>query len=114
MSQVSTPFASGQSYFIGNPSVVKLSPGQWVSIKAEGIVNVEDLLEFEDDDIDNVTTNLRRPQDVWFPTREAVVGPVKVAVNTNTVPPVLFRAAVLQRARVVAWTEKQPPMVCSM
>ena len=90
MSQASTSFASGQSYFMDNPSVVKLSPGQWVSIKAEGIVNVKDLLEFEDDDIDNVITNLRQPQDIWHPTREAVVGRVEVAANPNAVPPVLF------------------------
>ena len=74
MSQASTPFVAGQSYFIGKPCVVKLSPGQWVSVNTKGMVNVEDLLKFKDDDIDNVITNLRRPQDVWHATREAVVG----------------------------------------
>ena len=75
MSQGSTSFALGQDYFMGNYSVVKLSARQWVSINCEGImkelwrncegiVNVEDLLEFKDDDIDNVFLNLRQPQDV--------------------------------------------------
>ena len=58
MSQASTPFATGQDYFMGPPSVVKLSVGQWISVKKEGIVNVKDLLEFEDDNIDNVVLNL--------------------------------------------------------
>ena len=44
---------------MGNYSVVKLSAGQWISIKREGIVNVKDLVEFEDDDIDNVILNHR-------------------------------------------------------
>ena len=75
-------------------------------IKAEGIVNIKDLLEFEDDDINNVITNLRQPQDIWHLTRDAVVGCAEVAANPNAVPLMLFLAAVLQRARVIAWTEK--------
>ena len=58
MSQASTPFGSGLDYFMGATSVVKLSPGQWISVNTEGTVNVKDLLEFEDDDIDNVVLNL--------------------------------------------------------
>ena len=69
MPQASTSFNSGQDYFMGNHSVVKLSAGQWVAIKREGIVNVEDLVEFKDDDVDNVVLNLRRPQDFWHFTQ---------------------------------------------
>ena len=113
MSQASTPFANGRDYFLGNASVVKLRGGQWISVNTEGIVNVEDLLEFEDDDIDNVVLNLRRPQDVWHPTEEAVLAKAEIPADLNAVPPVLFIAAVLPCARVDAWTEKQPPYVCS-
>ena len=113
MSQASTPFANGHDYFLGNTSVVKLSAGQWISVNTEGIMNVEDLLEFEDDDIDNVVLNLRRPQDVWHPTEEAVLAEAEILADPLAVPPVLFKAAVLPRARVDAWTEKQPPYVCS-
>ena len=64
MSQASTPFATSQDYFMRILSVVKLSVGQWIFLNTEGIVNVKDLLEVEDDDIDNIFLNLRRPQDV--------------------------------------------------
>ena len=33
-------------------------------LKSGGIVNVEDLVEFDDHDIDSVIQNLRRPQDI--------------------------------------------------
>ena len=69
-------------------------------------MNVEDLLEFEDDDIDNVVTNLRRPQDVWHATTEDVVGLAKIPADPNAVPSVLFQAEVLPYPRVVAWAEK--------
>ena len=98
---------------MGNHSVVKLSAEQWVSIKQEGIMNVEDLVEFEDDDIDNVILNLRRPQDVWHLTQLAVPGSADILANPNVNPPVVYQAAVARRERVVAWTKKQPPMVCS-
>ena len=42
-----------------------------------------------------------------------MIGRAEVAADPNVVLPVLFRAAVIQCARVVTWTEKQPPMVCS-
>ena len=45
MSQASTPFVSGQQYFLGTYSVVKLSKGQWAALKLEGILNVVDLEE---------------------------------------------------------------------
>ena len=76
-------------------------------------MEVEDLLEFEDDDINNVVLNLQCPQDVWHPKVEAVIGQAEILADPNAVPPVLFQAAVLSCPRVVAWTEKQPPMVCS-
>ena len=113
MSQASTLFAASQDYFIGILSVVKLSAGQWISVNTEGIVNVKDLLEFEDDNIDNVVLNLKRPQDVLHPTEATVIGQAEISADPNAVPPVRFQAAVLPCPRVVAWTEKQPPMVCS-
>ena len=58
MSQESTPL-TGQDYFMGNYSVVKLSARQWVALKREGIKDVKDLVEFEDDDVDSVILNLR-------------------------------------------------------
>ena len=95
MSQASTPFAADQYYFMGNPSVVKLSAGQWISINAERIVNFKDLLEFKDDDIDNVITNLRQPQSIWHPAEEIVVGSAEIIEDLTTVPPVQFQPAVL-------------------
>ena len=70
MSQASTPL-TGQGYFMGNSSVIRLSSGQWVAVKREGIKNIGDLVEFEDDNIDNVILNLRRPLDIWHPTTPA-------------------------------------------
>ena len=82
MSQASTPFVSGQGYFMGNLSVVKLSAGQWIALKREGILNVGDLVEFEDDDIDNVILDLRQPQDIWHPTQLAVPGSAEIPAIT--------------------------------
>ena len=62
MSQASTPIGSGLHYFLGATSVVRLSVGQWGALTREGIVDVGDLEEYEDDDIDNVIQNLRRPR----------------------------------------------------
>ena len=42
-----------------------------------------------------------------------IPGSVEIPANNNVDLPVLFQAAVDQRERVNAWTEKQPPMVCS-
>ena len=67
MSQASTPLTV-QCYFMGNSSVVRLSFVQWVTLKREGIENVWDLVEFEDDNIDNEILNLRQPQDIYHPT----------------------------------------------
>ena len=53
-----------------------MSAGQWVASKQEGIANVKDLVELEDDDIDNIILNLRRPQDIWHPTIPAHTGSV--------------------------------------
>ena len=58
MSQASTTL-TGQDYFLGNTSVVQLANKQFVVLKGEEIINVEDLEEFKDDDIDNVIQNLR-------------------------------------------------------
>ena len=113
MSQASTPIASGMSYFMGNYSVVRLSGGQWAALNREGILDVVDLEEYEDDDIDNVFYNLRRPQDTWHPTIPFRAGSAKVPADAAVNPPVVFQAAVPQRERVDAWTEKQAPMVCS-
>ena len=63
MSQASRTL-TGQDYFLGTTSVVRLAAKQYVALKGEGIVNVEDLEEFKDNDIDNVIQNLRRPQDI--------------------------------------------------
>ena len=112
MSQASTPFATGQDYFMGNLSVVKLSGGQWIALKRECILNVGDLAEYKDDDINNVILNLRRPQDIFHPTVPVFPGSAEIPANNNANPLVLFQAAVARRERVVAWTEKQAPMVC--
>ena len=42
-------------------------------------MHVEDLEEFENDDIDNVVQNLRRPQDIWHPTIHAHAGSTEIA-----------------------------------
>ena len=70
MSQASTTL-TGQDYFLGNSSVVRLAAKEYVVLKGEGILNVEDLEDFEDDDIDNVVQNLRQPQDIWHATLHA-------------------------------------------
>ena len=113
MSQASTPIASGLVYFMGPHSVVRLSGGQWIALNREGIEDVKDLKEYKDDDIDNVFYNLRRPQDLWHATIPFRAGSAEVPAQPNAAPPVLFEAAVAQRDRVDAWTEKQAPMVCS-
>ena len=41
--------------------MVRLVTKQYVALKGEGIVTVENLKEFKDDDIDNVAQNLRQP-----------------------------------------------------
>ena len=94
MSQASTPIVSGLSYFMGNRSVVKLSLGQWDALKREGILDVGDLEEYEDDDIDNVVYNLRQPQDTWYPTIPLEPGSAEIPFDANAVPPVLFQVAV--------------------
>ena len=99
MSQASTPFVSGQQYFLGTYSVVKLSGGQWAALKREGILSVVDLMEYEDDDIDNVVQNLRRPQDTWHPTIPLEPGSVEILADANATPPVAFQAAVARRER---------------
>ena len=97
MSQASTPIPSGIFYFMGNRSVVRLSLGQWDALNREGIVDVEDLKEYEDDDIDNVFYNLRRPQDLWHPTIPFRAGSAEVPADNAATPPVAFQAAVPRR-----------------
>ena len=77
MSQASTPLV-GQSYFMGNHSVGKLSAGQWVALKREGMEDVKDLMEFKDNDLDNAILNFRRPQDIWYPTIPALAGSAEI------------------------------------
>ena len=113
MSQASTPFMSGQQYFLGTYSVVKLSGGQWEVLKREGILSVADLMEYEDDDIDNVFYNLRRPQDTWHSTIPLIQGSAEILADDTVNPPVVYQAAVPRRERVASWTEKQAPMVYS-
>ena len=50
------------NYFI---NIVNIHHSQWGALFREGINNVEDLAEFDDDDIDNIVTNLWRPQDIF-------------------------------------------------
>ena len=113
MSQASSPL-TGQGYFMGNSSVVQLSSKQWVALKREGIENVGDLVEFKDDDINNVIFNLIRPQDSWHPTIPTHTGSAEIAVDNAAVLPVPFQAVVTQRDSVDASTEKQPHLVCSL
>ena len=70
-----------------------------------------DLTEFDNDDINNVVQNLRRPQDIYHPTVPALTGSAEVLANIQT--DAFYLAAVNQRARVDAWTNKQAPLVCS-
>jgi hypothetical protein len=46
--------------FFGDSSQMKCSADAVAALKGEGIIIPEDLAEFEDDDIDNVTRNLRK------------------------------------------------------
>ena len=61
MSQASTPL-NGLTYFL---KVVGIHHSQWAALTGEGINDVEDMIEFDADNINNVVTNLRRPQDVF-------------------------------------------------
>ena len=69
--------------------------------------------EYDDDDIDNVIQNLRRPQDTWHPTIPLIPASAEILADDTVNPPVVYQAAVPRRERVAAWTEKQAPMVCS-
>ena len=82
-------------------------------MKGEGIISVEDLEEFEDDDIDNVIQNFRQPQDIWHPTVQAHARSAEVLENLAAIPPVAYQATVLQRDRVDAWNKKQASLVCA-
>ena len=75
-----------------------------------GIKNVENLVEFKDDDVDNVVLNLRRPQDIWHPASPVFLGSAEITADKYVNLPVLYQAVVGQRKRADAWTEKQPPM----
>ena len=75
-------------------------------------MDVEDLKEYDDDDIDNVILNLRRPQDTWHATIPLIPGSVEILADNSVNPPVVYQAAVPRRERVDAWTEKVAPMVC--
>ena len=79
---------------MGNYSVVKLSAGQRVALKPEGIEDVQDLVELKDDDVDNVILNFRQPQDIWYATIPALAGSAKIPANNTVDSPVLFQAAV--------------------
>ena len=62
MSQAST-VSNPIDYFL---NVVKIHYSQWGALTGEGINDVGDLVEFDDNDIDNVVTNLRHPQDIFI------------------------------------------------
>ena len=95
MAQASKPL-TGQNYLMGQPSVVRLSIIQWSALKAEGIVDVLDISEFDDDDIDNIVRNLRRPRDIYHLTVPVYAESAAVVVNPTS--GVLFQAVVNQRA----------------
>ena len=101
MSQASTALTS-QDYFLSNTSMVQLAVKQYVALKGKEIVNVDDLEEFEDDAIDNVVQNLRRPQDILHPTVQAHTGSAEIVADLAAVSPVPFQAAVAQHNRVDA------------
>ena len=87
---------------MGNASVEQLSASQLVALKREGIRNVKDLVEFKDNDANNVILNLRQPKDIWHPTIPTHAGSAEIAVNNAAVSPMIFQAAVAQSARIDA------------
>ena len=99
MSQASTTL-TGQDYFLGSTSVVRLANKQYFALKREGIVNVENLKEFKVDDVDNVVHYFKRPQDIWYPMVQAHAGSVEAFENLAAIPPVAYQATVAQRDRV--------------
>ena len=73
---------------------MKLQANQWPELTQEGISVVEDLVEFENDDIDNIVQNLRRSQNI---------------VHAE----ILHVPAVLPQPHIDARTKKQAPYVLS-
>ena len=111
MSQASTPLI-GQYYLLRQSSIVRCNVAQWTTLKVEGIVDVEDLAEFDDDDIDSVIQNLRRPQDVYHQEVPATID--RVEVPADLAKGMEHNPKYFLTAYVDAYTEKQPPLVCSM
>ena len=93
MSQASMALVAINFFF----EIVKLQANHWIALTMEGINNVEDMGEFEDDDINNVVQNLRQPQDIYHAkisahasrlevvARDVINGFVKV-LNVPAVP----------------------------
>ena len=111
MSEASTVL-TGITYLL---SVIGIHHTQWLALTREGISDVEDMIEFDDDDNNNVVTDLRRPQDIFHAEVPAVLGvPEVLAVAGGlNVPAVLHVPEILPQARVDARTEKQAPFVLS-
>ena len=100
MSQASTALTSITYYL----SVVGIHHTQWLALTREGISDVEDMIKFDDDDIDNVVTNLRRPQDIFHaevPAQLGVPEVLAVAGGPN-VAAVLYVPEILPQACIDA------------
>ena len=109
MFQASTAL-TGITYFL---SVVGIDHTQWLALTREGISDVEDIIKFHDDDIDNLVTNLRRPQDIFHaevPAQLGVPEVLAVAGGPN-VAAVLHVPTIPPQARIDAQTENQAPFV---
>ena len=77
----------------------------------EGMVDVVDLAELDDDDVDNIIQNLRLPQDIYHPEVPVTLG--RVEVVTNSTNGVLHSPEVFSKPHVDAYNKEQAPLVCS-
>ena len=77
--------------------------------KADGITDVEDLAEFDTDDINNIIQNLRLIQDFYHPIVPTTMVNVEVPSDLNN--SVTFSTQVLPAAQVDESTKKQAPFV---
>ena len=110
MSQASMALVPIDFFF----NIVKLQENQLIASTMEGINNVEDMVEFKDDDIDNVIQNLRQPHifQSEIPAHgsrpevvaRAIVDGFAKVLPVQAVPPQLC---------IDTRTEKQAPLVLS-
>ena len=114
MTQASTPMTMLNFFCY----VMKLTVAQMYVLQAEGITNVKHMIEFEDNDVNNVVLNLRQPQDTFhaeIPTITGMLAVAAVAITANAtataIPAVAAVAAVAPTTYIDAQTVKQAPLV---